>query len=131
MTFITFPIGGATSRPKAASAKGSMGGVVLPPPPGGTASASRLPTSVSGGSLAVSNDSSVMRRQQQQTSVSVDNLLGDFAAPPTAPSSLLSSVNPSQSQTSAFSNSDFDDWGDFAAPTKPSTAASSGNWEQF
>ena len=118
--------GGATSRPKAASAKGLVGGVVLPPPPGGaSATGSRLPTSVSGGSLAI-NDSSVMRQQQPE----VDNLLlGDFAAPPP----LSNSVNPNQNQSVSGSGlSDFDDWGDFAAPSKPnSTVASSGNWEQF
>jgi len=119
--------GVATSRPKAASAKGSMGGIVLPPPPGGASASGRLPTSVSGSSLAVNNDSSVMKPQQP----AVDNLLlGDFAEPTPPPPPLSSMNNSSQNQsTSGFS--DFDDWGDFAAPTKPPTVASSGNWEQF
>lgn len=141
--------GGATSRPKGASAKGSLGGIVLPPPPGGASAAGRLPTSVSGGNLALNNDSSVMRPQEPgkvQSSNSlltlepaVDNLLlSDLDFGPTqptpAPLAPLSSLslNPSQTQSTGFSNSDFDDWGDFATPSKPgSTAASSGNWEQF
>jgi len=150
--------GGAISRPKGAPAKGSMGGFVLPPPPGGASAAGRLPTSVSGGNLAVNNDSSVMRPQEPgkvQSSNSlltlepavdnllpiVDNLLlsdldfGPTEPTPAAPLAPLSSLslNPSQTQSSGFgSSSDFDDWGDFATPSKPgSTAASSGNWEQF
>ena len=120
-------IGVATSRPKAASAKGSMGGIVLPPPPGGASASGRLPTSVSGSSLAVNNDSSVMKPQQP----AVDNLLlGDFAEP-TPPAPPLSSMNNSSQNQSTSGFSDFDDWGDFAAPTKPPTVASSGNWEQF
>jgi hypothetical protein len=142
--------GGAISRPKGAPAKGSLGGIVLPPPPGGASAAGRLPTSVSGGNLALNNDSSVMRPQEPgkvQSSNSlltlepaVDNLLlSDLDFGPTeptpAPLAPLSSLslNPSQTQSSGFgSSSDFDDWGDFATPSKPgSTAASSGNWEQF
>ena len=142
--------GGAISRPKGATAKGSMGGIVLPPPPGGASAAGRLPTSVSGGNLALNNDSSVMRPQEQPGKVqssnsllnlepAVDNLLlSDLDFGPTeptpAPLAPLSSLslNPSQTQSTGFSNSDFDDWGDFATPSKPgSTAASSGNWEQF
>ena len=71
----------------------------------------------------------------------VDNLLlsdldfGPTEPTPAAPLAPLSSLslNPSQTQSSGFgSSSDFDDWGDFATPSKPgSTAASSGNWEQF
>lgn len=142
--------GGAISRPKGATAKGSMGGIVLPPPPGGASAAGRLPTSVSGGNLALNNDSSVMRPQEKPDKVqssnsllnlepAVDNLLlSDLDFGPTEPTSAplapLSSLslNPSQTQSTGFSNSDFDDWGDFATPSKPgSTAASSGNWEQF
>lgn len=142
--------GGAISRPKGATAKGSMGGIVLPPPPGGASAAGRLPTSVSGGNLALNNDSSVMRPQEKPDKVqssnsllnlepAVDNLLlSDLDFGPTeptpAPLAPLSSLslNPSQTQSTGFSNSDFDDWGDFATPSKPgSTAASSGNWEQF
>lgn len=142
--------GGAISRPKGASAKGSMRGIVLPPPPGGASAAGRLPTSVSGGNLALNNDSSVMRPQEKPGKVqssnsllnlepAVDNLLlSDLDFGPTeptpAPLAPLSSLslNPSQTQSTGFSNSDFDDWGDFATPSKPgSTAASSGNWEQF
>jgi len=150
--------GGAIGRPKGAPAKGSLGGFVLPPPPGGASAAGRLPTSVSGGNLALNNDSSVMRPQEPgkvQSSNSlltlepavdnllpiVDNLLlsdldfGPTEPTPAAPLAPLSSLslNPSQTQSSGFgSSSDFDDWGDFATPSKPgSTAASSGNWEQF
>jgi hypothetical protein len=127
--------GAATARPKAQK---SLGGI-LPPPPGNNST--RLPTSVSGGNLAMAASAPAASGN------AVADLLGDFGAPaqqlPSAvsaqqlpssvpaqqlPAAAPSNSNPSQSQQFA----DFDDWGDFAAPAKPSTqSVGLGNWEQF
>jgi len=131
---------GATSRPKGSNS-GIKGGI-LPPPPGGVTG--RLPTSVSGGSLtsvAATANNTVMSSAPAGSTSAVEDLLGDFSSlstnsnsaqqAPTATSAPPLAPNPSQTQTSS-GFTDFDDWGDFAAPTQPSTqTVASGNWETF
>ena len=121
-----------STRPKPTSKGVAAAGLgVLPPPPGAGAgahnaqtSARLLPTSVSGGSLASSATAAAATTvAAPKSDPLVADLLGDFTT-----------TNPSQAQqpsSSGFST-DFDDWGDFAAPKGPSTqTVASGSWEQF
>lgn len=110
--------GVTTAKPKT---KTGLGGV-LPPPPSGVGNIPRLPNSVSGGSLTT-----VAAANPTPNTAAVGDLLGDFDP---MPANTTADRNPSQPPSSSFS--DFDDWGDFAAASKPSTqTVASGNWEQF